>query len=651
MLNLLLEYAQQEGLATKPGFKVEPVRWLLRFDNTGEYIGATRRGEGKSKGELFRVPRLSQPEMKAGGPGTRHFLCDSAEVVVLFGADEPDAKLTAKHEYFVGLLRQAAECVPPLARIADKLSDSEEMKRIRESLLRFEPPAKTTDNVTIAVEGHKPTILLECDAWHTWYDQFRASLAKNTSDREMPSFASGETVTPAKTQGKITGLSDVGGFSAGDVLASFKQAAFRHYGLVQAENAAVSDEEAAAYRAALNDLLRRRSHQLAGARIAYWYAGPGAKLIGREADPVSIGAGWEEEADEEESDARELTRKQEGELRRQEMAQATQRVRRLLESVEKAEAPELVKTRFYAFSLSGNSGRVVVRDWMEGEFEELARSVLRWLEDLQVTRLDSPTLVTPKLEAVVTSVLAVRKPRQKYKDWIKPVGKLREPLWRAAVRPGASNTDQHKMDVPSIPDGAIGMLLPQWRASILNGEFDAAVVGRPTNDFPQWQLARSRLYARTGLLKTFLIRKGITMEPYLNADHDEPAYHYGRLLAVLADLQRQALGDVGAGVVQRYYARASTAPADALGPLIRLSNAHLDKLDKGLAVYLQDKISEIFGSIRRDEPPGTLDSKEQSLFAMGFYQQIAHMRHEMRERIARKQGTDKTQEETTNEGA
>ncbi|MEW6418062.1 MAG: type I-C CRISPR-associated protein Cas8c/Csd1 [Nitrospirota bacterium] len=47
------------------------------------------------------------------------------------------------------------------------------------------------------------------------------------------------------------------------------------------------------------------------------------------------------------------------------------------------------------------------------------------------------------------------------------------------------------------------------------------------------------------------------MDTYLNPEHPHPAYHCGRLLAVLARLQRDALGDVGAGIVQRYYSAAS----------------------------------------------------------------------------------------------
>jgi len=647
MLNLLLDYANEENLAPKPGFKVEPVRWLLRFDQQGRYLGATRRGDEKSKGDLFRVPRLSQPEMMAGGAGTRHFLCDSAEVLVLLGVELPDPKLQQKHNYFVNLLRLASGAVAALKGIADELANDRTLERMRQDLSNRDTPAKPNHNVTIALDGHEPTILVEAEGWHDWYDEFRASLAKEKSARMMRSFATGESVTPAKTHPKIAGLIDVGGHATGASLVSFDKAAFRHFGLAQSENAAVSEEEAAAYATAFNDLIRRRSHLLAGGRVAHWYAGPGGTTPAREDDPVPSATGWEEGVEPDEATEPERSPEQDAEVRRQQVAQATQRVRNLLEAIQKGERPDLVKTRFYAVSLCANGPRVVVRDWMQGEFADLVASVLRWLSDLEITRLEARRPATPKLESVVTCVLPIRKREQKYLDWVKPVGKLREPLWRAAVGGRASENIAR----PLIPDDAIGMLLPQWRASILNGEFNAAVLGKATEEFREWQLARSRLYARAALLKTFLIRKEIPMEPYLHEEHESDAYHYGRLLAILADLQREALGDVGAGVVQRYYARASTAPADALGPLIRLSNAHLHKLDEGLAFYFQNKIADVFGRIRDPNPRKTLDSVGQSLFAMGFYQQIAHMRHEMRqrkaekERKARKQGAD-TQPET-----
>ena len=112
------------------------------------------------------------------------------------------------------------------------------------------------------------------------------------------------------------------------------------------------------------------------------------------------------------------------------------------------------------------------------------------------------------------------------------------------------------------------------------------------------------------------------MSAYLNKEHTEPAYQCGRLLAVLAGLQRAALGDVGAGVVQRYYVAASQTPGLTLGRLFNNAKNHLNKLEGGLAYWYEDQIAEIMSHIK-DRIPSTLNLDQQSLFALGYYQQIA----------------------------
>ena len=117
----------------------------------------------------------------------------------------------------------------------------------------------------------------------------------------------------------------------------------------------------------------------------------------------------------------------------------------------------------------------------------------------------------------------------------------------------------------------------------------------------------------------------MAIQPCLNPDHPSPAYQCGRLMAVLANVQREALGSVGAGVIQRYYAAASATPGLVFGRLIRNTQYHIDKVRStkgGLAKFFDDKLAEICCRIG-DEIPATLSLEEQSLFALGFYQQMA----------------------------
>ena len=95
-------------------------------------------------------------------------------------------------------------------------------------------------------------------------------------------------------------------------------------------------------------------------------------------------------------------------------------------------------------------------------------------------------------------------------------------------------------------------------------------------------------------------------------------------MAVLAALQGSALGDVGAGVVQRYYAAASTTPSLVLGRLIQGAQHHINKLDKGLGIWYERMMEDIITQLD-DELPSTLGLEGQTLFALGYYQQKAAM--------------------------
>lgn len=125
------------------------------------------------------------------------------------------------------------------------------------------------------------------------------------------------------------------------------------------------------------------------------------------------------------------------------------------------------------------------------------------------------------------------------------------------------------------------------------------------------------------------------MSTHLNPDHPDPAYHAGRLMAVLANIQEAALGNVNANVVQRFYPAASATPALVFGRLARLSQFHLAKLDPGLGKYFDLKQADIWAQVQ-DRLPATFSLEQQTLFALGYYQQLAHDANERKERSAAK---------------
>jgi len=108
----------------------------------------------------------------------------------------------------------------------------------------------------------------------------------------------------------------------------------------------------------------------------------------------------------------------------------------------------------------------------------------------------------------------------------------------------------------------------------------------------------------------------------VNENYDSAAYHMGRLFAVYAKIQESSSPGVNAGVVERYYAAISTRPAYVLGKLAQLSNYHLDKLEKGKAIYYSKMLNDV--SVRITPPiPASFSVTEQAEFALGYYHQCA----------------------------
>jgi CRISPR-associated protein Csd1 len=567
MLHEIVKYAERENLAAEPGFGPKSARWALICDGAGTYLGIVELGEVDAKvnrGMRFlRAPDLSQPEMKAGGITKSHFLIDSASAVVGYGKDA----VPEKQEYFVRLLERAAEVMPILSAAARMLRDADSVEQMRADLEARR--GKPTDKVTLQVAGEFP---VESERWHDWWRGFRRGLTANKEkgrvkgSSKMLCFLTGELVEPARTHPKITGLTSVGGLAMGDVLIGFKQESFRSYGLEQSANAAMSEEAAKSYQAGLNDLISNHSEMLAGTRVAHWFR----KAVPVGDDPLN----WLLSPDDSDRLA------------------AQKRARQLVQGIRGGERPDLADNTYYALTLSSNGGRVVIRDWMEGSFEELAENVNRWFDDLEIAHRDGDgTARPPKLAAVLGALT---------RDIKDVPGSMSARLYGAAARG------------EPIPFAAMAQALGRARIDVIQGE-------------------RAN-HARMGLIKAYHIRKekrGESMlKPELNAEAPPVAYHCGRLMAVLGRLQTAALGDVGAGVVARYYAAASTTPALVFGRLVRGAQPHISKLAgderRGLAAWYEQQMGEICGRIGTEMPP-TLTLEEQSLFALGYYQQLAAM--------------------------
>lgn len=129
---------------------------------------------------------------------------------------------------------------------------------------------------------------------------------------------------------------------------------------------------------------------------------------------------------------------------------------------------------------------------------------------------------------------------------------------------------------------------------------------------------------RAGIIKACINRKNksevITMS--LNKDNNSAAYLSGRLFAVIETIQKKALGEnLNRTVKDAYFASACATPAAVFPSVMKLSQSHLKKCEKGIAVYYEKIVGEILDKLDGAFPK-TLSLDEQGEFILGYYQQI-----------------------------
>ena len=112
--------------------------------------------------------------------------------------------------------------------------------------------------------------------------------------------------------------------------------------------------------------------------------------------------------------------------------------------------------------------------------------------------------------------------------------------------------------------------------------------------------------------------------PSLDEKNNTPAYTCGRIFAHLERIQYHAIGDVNAGIRERFFSFASTMPATAFGRLMKLSQHHLSKIKGekvGLSINLDKELQALLSLIEGAQFPTTLSLEEQGSFAIGYYHQ------------------------------
>lgn len=596
MLKELYDYAIRHDLTLPAGYVKKTVKAYISLSSeASDYVGVCMADEDAP---------LAYPDIGslAKGPEKSNVLIEKRSVVL---PNEP----TAKSMFFKNALYTCGDTDPIIHLCAEALDNAELVGQINAELNRLK--VKHDDRISFMVDG-KPIVLRESVL--AWWRVFRKQFVSEDGVRKVPCLITGELTAPMKTTPTISGLRVVGGHSSGDALICFDKAAFSSYNLEQAANAPVSEEAMSAVKMALDDLLSR-APRISGVKFVHWYdsdVDEGSDLI-----PL-IGLGGFADEDDDDDDGEEMPDPAE-QLQTERDASAA--ADSLIESVRSGEQEQLLKTNYHILLLSGVGGRVMVRRYERGRYQDLQKNITQWNSDLQLVDAYGQAPLKPcKLTARLILLL-------KYQKTNKEVMK-RLDSELAGITPAILTAI---LNDAQLPDAVAVRALAYIRSKMLSaeeGDRRTSDNGNLDGVACQW-------------LKAWLLRKNrektngseeILMDGY-NMNHREEAYHCGGIMAVYAAIQKEGYRNVNVSVVERYYASAIQSPALVFGQLSRLSVHHLEKIEyKSVADLYQARLGELYVAVG-DKIPATLNLERQAYFALGYYQMTAMLNLEKKQRI------------------
>jgi CRISPR-associated protein Csd1 len=540
LLKALYDFSHSRKLLDDLAFAPKAIRWVIQLDGEGHLLGAgpIDTSEDGKRGKEFSAPLTSRAK-NAGG--IAEFLADG--MIAVFGLDsEPEKDRENERKRQERDANNAAKLADFKQQIERALSDTQHPSL--QALLNFygsgsaptflrwgvskeatadekplwwlttakgEEVKLKPDNFTFQIENH---LLLEDETLREWW---RKTHKQEVGDRETESerglcLITGHADVPiaATHTPKIKGVKDAQ--ATGAALVSFDKPAFTSYGFDQSRNAPVSTEAATAYCVALNHLLGSRNHSLrvGGMTVCFW---------ARNSEEATDIFTWAFDQPKPES------------------------VREFL-SVPRTGVEQTLSQpdEFYSVTLSGNGGRVVVRHWMQMPLEAVVANLRQWFADLQITPYGIPATneKIPPFALFRLACTTVRDAKDLQAD-------VPAQLYRAAL------------DGTAPPLSLLNPMLKRLEIDLVKNGPNTAL----------------RNLSRFALLRLIVNRTRKEGDPMIEPqvfETNDPAYNCGRLLALFDDLQMRAheFQLEGAGVVERYYGSASSAPNSAFGILWRL---------------------------------------------------------------------------------
>lgn len=545
------------------GLEQKEIPFLLEITSEGKLLQLidTRSLNGKKKvAQTFRVP---QGVKKTSGVAA-NLLWDNLEYVLGVDTKGKPERVVDQHAQFVARIKALPASAQEDAGIQAVLAFLENLDLAQ---LQAQPAwaQALESNAVMSFRLHGDVDLV-C--------QRRAvvnavlNVPANADDRVAMCLVTGNDAPVQRLHASIKGV--WGAQSSGANIVSFNARAFESYGKTerQGENAPVSQAVAFAYTTALNHLLRKDSSQriqVGDASTVFW--------ADRESEFESVAADIFGEPPKDDPDL------------------GAHAVQALFSAMQTGKHGGLDEgNRFHVLGLAPNAARISIRFYHCLTLDELGKCIAQYFKDLELVRGQHD----PQYPSLFRLLAAVA--LQNKADNIPPN------LGGAIVDAVFAGPD---VPYPSLwLNAALGRCRAEQNVNYLRAAAIKACLNRQirrssaasSNPFPE---------------KEFL--------PMLDLSNVNPAYRLGRLFAALEKIQEEASPGLNATIRDRYYGAASSTPVAVFTTLLRLKNAHINKLPFKRGIWFEKLLGEILDSVT--DFPKHLPLPDQGRFALGYYHQ------------------------------
>ena len=589
MLKAFYDYAIRNDLVLPPGYCNKTIQAYVSLSREGQFLGIILGDD---------TPVLS-PDIGslANGKEKCNPIVEKRSVIFKDASDLED-KAKMKRDFYYQVLEEGSDCVPEFEIWGKAAQDEKTLLEISEAL--NENKIKGSERISFIVDGKK---IVKAEGLRDWWNIYRKKFIHAEKKQKTICLITGEDTVPMETVPPVTGLAVVGGHARGDALICFDKSAFCSYDQKKSANAPVSETAFFAVKAALDHLLKK-APVLANMKFVHWYE----QDIVAENDPVlsanflGINMLVDDEEDEEVS----------AEEKKNKARSSEKQASKLIKSVKTGEKIPHLLSQYTIILLSGVNGRVMVRQYEHGSYEELQRNIDLWNEQLELKALNGiQNEKSKKLSARLLCLLKNHNSESKIWD---RVSKELSGITQAIIRAIIHGT--------SLPDAVALRSLAYIRSQMLENDENQTSMKIPDATACQW-------------LKVWLMRK--RKENEIMSEYDpknkNAAYHCGAAMAVHAAIQNVAMKNVNATIVQRYYSSASQMPALVLGQISRLSAYHLEKIEnEWLRKQYEEALNGAYCAIG-NEIPATLTLEQQAYFALGYRQMCTKLQKDKNERI------------------